>query len=890
MRNIIITLLLSMALMPGVMAHTQEETIEITVGTGTSSCYTAPFSFFAKNSLTQQLITFEELRFNQGMVTSLMYETNQVLTTGNASVTIWLGETADADFSDWVDPASLTKVYEGAIEIAGGEKGSIKIDLDTPYEYKGENLVVYMHKTATAAISDLYCYGASVFGETKCRGVNSDTANYDPANPPANNVIINVPNITVFMEVGDMESYSVSFNVTDADGAAIDDAVITFDGVAMPAGQYVMENASTGEHSYDITKEGYERKAGSVVVFNGDIEETVSLRYFKDIPHISNYVVEDFDYINNNQKPDGWAGHFVAMEDGGMDDSKRFSASFWMFDSEKQIETNPIVMGADPVMNFYYRVLDYQSYPNNTVAGNGMGMEVSISKDMGVNWDLLHNIEPGEHNPSFDYQLIDIDVSHYANEICMLKVVVTRNFSMQEDFWFDVDNMTVGTQPGNDLLLLPAMQGNRIIGVNAENLYTLTVKNIGKAAQDDYKLRLMKEGGGEVVLSVGEAINPGEAKQYQLAWTPTDVGDAIVWGELISEADEVDYNNKSKSKLVNIQPEDVNLRLAYEEGTDVSNYLPYFFYYKQSLSQTMYYAEELGFANELVTGIAYQSKFEFPASEKISIWMGETDLESLYYDCVDPASLQKVFEGTVDFSTIDGANVIIHFDSPYMYSGQNLIVYSHKEGSSNDVLTNYFYGQNILGYVRSRAKYSDEPIDPATPPSSSDYLLSSIVNTVFLTQSIATFSVAFEVVDYLDSPIDDAVVTFDGTAMPAGQYTIGDVAAGSYDYTVSKGEFSQTGTVDVSDSDVIEKVVISTVAMETINNSTLSVYPNPTDGRFTVKEAAGIKSIKIYDISGRSVYSASNVNSSETVVDITGLSSGIYLLKVNNETMKIRKQ
>lgn len=63
----------------------------------------------------------------------------------------------------------------------------------------------------------------------------------------------------------------------------------------------------------------------------------------------------------------------------------------------------------------------------------------------------------------------------------------------------------------------------------------------------------------------------------------------------------------------------------------------------------------------------------------------------------------------------------------------------------------------------------------------------------------------------------------------------------------------------------------------------VSVYPNPTDGNFTVKSSEGFKTLllELHDISGRIVYTNSYYNSDNAAVNTSGLSRGIYLLKVS---------
>jgi len=72
------------------------------------------------------------------------------------------------------------------------------------------------------------------------------------------------------------------------------------------------------------------------------------------------------------------------------------------------------------------------------------------------------------------------------------------------------------------------------------------------------------------------------------------------------------------------------------------------------------------------------------------------------------------------------------------------------------------------------------------------------------------------------------------------------------------------------------------------------VYPNPTTGKLSVvsyqlSETGG--EVKMYDVVGQVVFvSALSPQSPETTIDISGLASGLYFLKVNNKVIKVIKQ
>lgn len=78
------------------------------------------------------------------------------------------------------------------------------------------------------------------------------------------------------------------------------------------------------------------------------------------------------------------------------------------------------------------------------------------------------------------------------------------------------------------------------------------------------------------------------------------------------------------------------------------------------------------------------------------------------------------------------------------------------------------------------------------------------------------------------------------------------------------------------------------VGLDNAEEINLSVYPNPTTGIVAV-EGEGIKNVEVMDMTGRTVMTTSN-----SVVDMTNLSNGLYMLRINTEkgafTQKIVKK
>jgi len=84
--------------------------------------------------------------------------------------------------------------------------------------------------------------------------------------------------------------------------------------------------------------------------------------------------------------------------------------------------------------------------------------------------------------------------------------------------------------------------------------------------------------------------------------------------------------------------------------------------------------------------------------------------------------------------------------------------------------------------------------------------------------------------------------------------------------------------------DYTVNVVASSLAVNDISkkNSTFTVYPNPVTDIVNIDSQVKIKSIKIFDVSGRSVIS-SEVNDTKFIVNLSKLAAGNYIVSAETE-------
>ena len=127
--------------------------------------------------------------------------------------------------------------------------------------------------------------------------------------------------------------------------------------------------------------------------------------------------------------------------------------------------------------------------------------------------------------------------------------------------------------------------------------------------------------------------------------------------------------------------------------------------------------------------------------------------------------------------------------------------------------------------------------------------------------------------------------------VPAGQTTsqnLTGLVPGTYTVTIEAAD-AEGNMSDCSFELTVEELLATQdVAFE----AGLVVYPNPTsDVLHIASENQPINSIAVYDILGKQYISIEQINSENTRIDLSGLSQGVYFIKINNLVVKriIRK-
>ncbi len=168
-----------MLLTMGISGFSQETTI--TIGTGTSTSYYAPFDNFYKNTWVQTIYPASQIN-NAGLITAISFNVSDVPSSAYtfSTLTIYMGTSADSvntSTSSWLPMSDLTEVYSITNLPVPSSTGWWTFQLDNPFPYDGvDNLVIVCSKTMPEYSSSLKFYYTSVTNSCLYRQSDSDVS------------------------------------------------------------------------------------------------------------------------------------------------------------------------------------------------------------------------------------------------------------------------------------------------------------------------------------------------------------------------------------------------------------------------------------------------------------------------------------------------------------------------------------------------------------------------------------------------------------------------------------------------------------------------------------------------------------------------------------------
>lgn len=669
----------------------------------------------------------------------------------------------------------------------------------------------------------------------------------------ANNYMISSGSVTVVdqaqtLNIALTPYYTVTFNVTDQDNAPITDAVVTFNGVVNAAGDYVIENVVPGTYDYSVTKLGYLPASGQTSVVNQDVTVAVTLE---------ETTLFSVTFIVNDAANAPIADAVVTL------DGVTNAAGDYVFEN--------LIVGT---YDYSVTKADYVTATGSvTITNANVTVTVVLQDDIQDPFNLMVEVIGQdalfswntENEPFFE------DFEGFADFATDLSpwTAITLNTSNTYGFTgitfpgsgtpfaYMAFNPSATTPPVTDM---SAFSGQRFAANFAsttapDNSWLITpLVSIGNNYQLSFMVKSFTAQYGleryKVLVSTTNTqttsftqISEGAYLQAPAtAWTPVSFDLSAYAGQDIYVAiqcvsndafvfmvDDVFIGAAAPKSLINYK--------VYLDGTEVAT--------TTDLNYTFTNLQP----GDYIAGVqaVYTSGSSAIVTEPFTIEGTPVTYNVTFV--VKDQNEQLITDAVVTF---DG-------------TAQAAGVYVIEEVEAGT----YAYSVAKAGYTPSSGNVTVVDQD--------------VTVNVVLNQIINTYTVTFVVEDAEGNDISDAVVTFDGTALNAGEYVISDVAAGTYDYTVARENYlPATGQVTVTDQDVTVNVVLTTSVMDLDGLAGLKVYPNPTSGILYVALGNHTADLMVVNHLGEVVAMVKEAQQTAKL-DLSGLAKGSYILRIQSQ-------
>jgi archaellum component FlaG (FlaF/FlaG flagellin family) len=491
-----------------------------------------------------------------------------------------------------------------------------------------------------------------------------------------------------------------------------------------------------------------------------------------------------------------WANWNVYYQQQGIGGSTCVTLN--AYGSLRWVQTTSIgPIQADSELKFWYHVALWNSTGTGVPALFG-GQSLQVL----VNGDLVRTInEANGHTlqTAGAYTEITIDLSAYVGEMVNIRFSTPAGPSTP-DLEIRLDDIEVTGSPLEYDLAALAITGSASPSVGRPANYTINVKNVGSEniAANGYTVRLRQVGNATPLATVnGLAINSDATVLHTISWTPTTVGPAQLYGEIVYLEDENINNNITTNLNVTIWPADVIVSTIGNWDSTTGTYVaPLNYLYEAGLSQTVYLASEI-LNSGMITHITYNflSAGNIPPNIPVELWMAQTTATDVS-SWIDPSqtNFDLVFSGSLNLSTPGLGTLEIELDTPFFYDGiDNLVIMGHRTLTANWYDDNMFQVTSGLPN-RTIAAFEDGiAFDPEIVPDFGEVLggPGDYIPNIRIAFSEAEVGHITGTVTAGTDAVSGVRVTINElgrwtTTNELGVYTLGNVPVGTYGLTATK--------------------------------------------------------------------------------------------------------
>lgn len=444
---------------------------------------------------------------------------------------------------------------------------------------------------------------------------------------------------------------------------------------------------------------------------------------------------------------------------------------------------------------------------------------LKISTD-NENWSIIKEYS-STTGPALAWEEFDISQWAAGEETVYLQWEFDDNQVF--GYHWTLNHMILFTPYDNDLNAV-TLSGSAGPVAGEINTYGVNIRNEGGVVQDDYLVNLYDTESNLIGSQPGIALGYMEEHVFEFEWIPQEPGITHLYGYVALESDQIPDNNYTPNFTVNIQTLPTN-SVIVGDSTGVSTQLPLAFGALSSLSQTLYFENELQ-GGGLITTIGYRNSFtnEPVNNTPVKIWIAETNEENLNNGWLPVENMPLVYDSLVSFPMGDNM-IYINLSEPFLYGGGNLVITVMRPLA--------MWGFGGTGFVmaetpaqpnRTRRTTSSQAIDPNNP--SPGVLTNQLAQTTFFLVQAGLGGLSGTITSTEGNTLHSAMIEIEGTSFSTlsaadGTYQFPWLLAGEYEIIVSRnGYLTTTVEVEVTEDDI----TTLDIALEPLEEVALSGY------------------------------------------------------------------
>ena len=441
---------------------------------------------------------------------------------------------------------------------------------------------------------------------------------------------------------------------------------------------------------------------------------------------------EYFDTVTAPALPWGWSSYINSTVTTGYVNT--YNSSSYAVSTPNSVrlynstDTAATVMLITPDFTTPLRNIKVRFYARTSTAGDNL---------------LVGSVDPTTHVFTQVGVISALTTTHTQYEVLFTSYVGTDTFIAfkhgggTSSRTIYIDNVEFIELVDNDLAATAITgPGYGIVGTPLQ--FDITVKNEGLLTQNAYNIHLKRYGDDRLAsMPITTPIAPGATATYSISWTPTSPYQGVLnlVGEVELTGDATPGNNETATKTVYAAPASVSILSVGDDASTTSGYyLPLDMYHKNSVTEQLYFTDELHLNSGSITAIIYKNTFQTNLSNKpVKIWMAHTTVTDLTGGWLPAANYALVFDGTVNFPS--GVNsIVIPLNTPYAFTGGTLAVRVNRPMDTVYYSTSdkFYYTTTAAHTNRGRYLVNDTTVYDPMAPSAAGTAVGYTANTRFI--------------------------------------------------------------------------------------------------------------------------------------------------------------